>query len=111
MNSDGAIGPRTGWVQRSNAAAVGGEDRLIVDLKGSAGDGGFELAQDEPPLGVFALDRRLEAPHHAPAFALGGTQRKAGAAGQFLRCRAVVGRLREADGCAKPRRAVDENRT
>ena len=105
------MGPAQQRFGADDAAAVGGEDRLIVDLKGSAGDGGFELAQDEPPLGVFALDRRLEAPHHAAAFALGGTQRKPGAAGQFLRCRAVVGRLREADGCAEPRRAVDEDRT
>ncbi len=116
MNIDGAIAPRVGWVQRSkrfdadNAAAFGGDDRLIMNVERLVADRGLELAQEEPPLGMLFLDLRHEAPHRAAAAALGGAQRQRRAAIQFVAGGAVFRRLRDADADADLPHLIHEDR-
>ena len=82
-----------------------------MDVERLQRDGGFQFAQEEPPLGVLGFDLRLEAPRPAAAFPLGGAQRQAGTTHQFLAGRAVLRRLRDTDAGGDLPHPVDEDRT
>ena len=116
MNTDGGIGTAARVVpaqQRFDAdhrAAVGGDNRLIVDVESLQRDRGLKFAQQRAPLGVFGFDLRLEKPHPAAAFAFGRTQRQTGATGHFVGRRAVLGGFRDTDAGGDLPHPVDEDR-
>ncbi len=100
---DGAarrMGPAQQRLDPDHGAAGGGDHGLIMDVEAARGERGFKLAPNEALFGIFRLDGRLEAPHHAAAFALGGAQREIGTAAELVGGAAVVRRLRNADAGA-----------
>ena len=100
---DGAarrMGPAQQRLDPDHGAAGGGDHGLIMDVEAARGERGFKLAPNEALFGIFHLDIRLEAPHHAAAVALGGAQREIGAAAELVGGAAVVRRLRNADAGA-----------
>ena len=94
------MGPAQQRLDPDHGAAGGGDHGLIMDVEAARGERGFKLAPNEALFGIFHLDRGLEAPHHAAAFALGGAQREVGAAAELVGGAAVVRRLRNADAGA-----------
>ncbi len=50
------MGPAQQRFDADNAAALGGDDRLIVHVEGLVVDGGFEFAAEETPLGMLLVD-------------------------------------------------------
>ena len=94
------MGPAQQRLDPDHDAAGGGDHGLIMDVEAARGERGFKLAPNEALFGIFRLDIRLEAPHHAAAVALGGAQREIGTAAELVGGAAVVRRLRDADAGA-----------
>ncbi len=72
------VGPARQRFDADHAAAVGGDDRLIVNVERLLLDRGFEFAQEKAALGMLLVNLRHKAPHRAAAAALGGAQRQRG---------------------------------
>ena len=105
------MGPAQQRFDPDDAASLGGDDRLIVDVERLQRDRGFELAQEEPPLRALGFDLRRKASRRTATLALGGAQGKVGAARQFLAGRTILRRLRDADAGGNLPHAVHEDRT
>ena len=91
-------------------AAVGRNDRLIVDVKSLQRDRRLQFAQQRSPLGVFGFDLRLEKSHSAAAFPFGRAQRETGTASHFISAGSVLGGFSNADPGRELPHPVNEDR-
>ncbi len=104
------MAPAQQGLDPDHAAAVGGDDGLVMHLELLAGHGGFEFAEQKPAVDMGGFDCRFELAHGAAAVALGRAQGEVRAPRQFLAGRRVPRRLRDADTGADVPHPLDENR-